>query len=1241
MQKNPTTVSQARQRVDDQLNMKKGKKQLRLEKRRVAVNPQSYNLVIGLGGTGCDALLEVKGMIDLTCREWEHHVAYIAFDTDNGTEQKQSSAQTGSITLRKGEWTLLDPNGLGQSFADNTIDRTKAQYPERFLWVDERLNPTNAASGASGIRQLGRLIGFNNYDRIRKAISNAIQNLTTTQVDGNAARQMNVFILSGISGGTGSGSFLDIAYIVRDVLSNAPGFAQTMNSIYGYLFLPDVNLNNPEGSGEAKNLRRNAYAALQELDFNLSLSELNEQYKIVYPGGASYTTGVGTTNLYDYIHLVSATSANGNTVPNAYKVSMRAIAQNILSFVANEKALTIGGNTAFAITSHYSNIDGAILAFESDHNKKARRSQRYLAIGSYSYDLPIDDIMMYITCLLFDHMNEMFNNQPTEGHFNSACNSVGVYVNQVRNAFQAKVPALQPPTVPERGDLPDYVSLARNIYDAIAHGNNAIAQQLDQAESAIKSAMYTTFDNIMSDCFRDPSRGPVFANQLIVRASVGLIDVINAQMHGLLDLPNGIHPDQCYMEHVQQVNTAKSSVDGLFGRNKKNAATYATKGRALMNEYVLLALRSRILSVLDDVAKYISGKNSTLYSFVSESLKAMKDIFEENANLLTNTHETVDARGKRFTWEPITIPTIDKFLKEKFEAVYNDPDKKLIPDFVQALWNQALIWMQDSDQYDPRQFVSDYINEKFGEMATMTIEDVVFELLAPGQTEDQACQNLIDLMMPASAPLFYPLQNSENGNTVKLISIPRQCQKIFQYVNANLAGKNIIIQQSDINNRIYAQTVQCGIALADYQEIWAAEDEYAKQRAFNGLHLVDPHGKYAPEDSVSWTSLPTLIPRYLRPKHINSQAVRDLVAKEDATKKRILDVIDPQTLQSRCSALYLDTSDNLKWQMMLTLTDTAVERKGDVLTISQNKQELARFDLKDAEAWRTNESQLNKILVEGMKQGLKQEGITETVRTVIQNLDSTENRELALDYIAEEYARAIYLVHDFERELDKFDTIRRFLDDLKVRESESKERTQRMMRFAQMKLLERIALRIKNSTTVGSLVRSNGEFRDFTEIPEGPKYLQEYYLYLYYYRCLDGEKLTAEERISAEGLERRKTFFKGLVNKVHETFDEQSEKLDPVIVSYLDKVTGMIREAEKTRDIPAIRDTREGFMTLVDKEVVEFYDYWLEALKRLEKQLRQQIQVMNRSKPGYEPETVGGASDIGDVDDWSDNPDDF
>lgn len=67
--------------IREQLDMSEGaKRQLNLRNRRVHVNSNSFSLVIGLGGTGLQALIEIKGLIHLTCEGVNKNVAFLAFD---------------------------------------------------------------------------------------------------------------------------------------------------------------------------------------------------------------------------------------------------------------------------------------------------------------------------------------------------------------------------------------------------------------------------------------------------------------------------------------------------------------------------------------------------------------------------------------------------------------------------------------------------------------------------------------------------------------------------------------------------------------------------------------------------------------------------------------------------------------------------------------------------------------------------------------------------------------------------------------------------------------------------------------------------------------------------------------------------------------------------------------------------------------------------------------------------------
>ena len=77
------------------------------------------------------------------------------------------------------------------------------------------------------------------------AFVNRVSNLITEAKKGFAGGvDVNVHIFSGLGGGTGAGTFLDVCYLVQKALDDIGegGHALTL----GYFFLPDVNLSVPQ-----------------------------------------------------------------------------------------------------------------------------------------------------------------------------------------------------------------------------------------------------------------------------------------------------------------------------------------------------------------------------------------------------------------------------------------------------------------------------------------------------------------------------------------------------------------------------------------------------------------------------------------------------------------------------------------------------------------------------------------------------------------------------------------------------------------------------------------------------------------------------------------------------------------------------------------------------------------------------------------------------------------------------------
>ena len=246
---------------------------IRMNSSKVPAQEGVYSLVIAAGGTGVDALLETKGLINMTCCEDANtknkptpNVAYRAFDTDKrSVEEVHSSARTGGVMLdaQKGEFVQMKAPDIATFLSDKFRD----SVPEYIRsWLDFGIDPIAGGDGAGGIRQCGRLLMFMNIDRVKDAIESAIR----TMVAGKPVEALNIYLMTGVGGGTGSGTFIDLAYIARQVASEILPNKVTM---YGYIFMPDVNLSKPVTEDARKYIQKNGYAALKELDYLMNMHE--------------------------------------------------------------------------------------------------------------------------------------------------------------------------------------------------------------------------------------------------------------------------------------------------------------------------------------------------------------------------------------------------------------------------------------------------------------------------------------------------------------------------------------------------------------------------------------------------------------------------------------------------------------------------------------------------------------------------------------------------------------------------------------------------------------------------------------------------------------------------------------------------------------------------------------------------------------------------------------------------------
>ncbi len=236
-------------------------------------NDQKLNghlLVIGLGGSGSRAVLNLKGML-LQEMSPEDNIEFLMFDSDiPNMEQTINDSKEGLGFNATEVISIYRPN-LENMLTDEGL-RAKA-VANLAKWMSPDL-PADVIGtvGTGGKRQVGRLMFSNAYEDVRILLFEKLNEMYRK----SASRRLDVILVSGLGGGTGSGIISDLAYNIR-----AYARSQKMNNfrLGAILMTPDVLFADNRLTGSAKNLMNaNAVATLSEISYYMGLSKRDEAY---------------------------------------------------------------------------------------------------------------------------------------------------------------------------------------------------------------------------------------------------------------------------------------------------------------------------------------------------------------------------------------------------------------------------------------------------------------------------------------------------------------------------------------------------------------------------------------------------------------------------------------------------------------------------------------------------------------------------------------------------------------------------------------------------------------------------------------------------------------------------------------------------------------------------------------------------------------------------------------------------
>ena len=219
-------------------------------------------LIIGLGGIGSGIVEEIYKKFDKSNPSDidRANVAFLCLDTDEADIAKRRKVMPAECAVK----TSSDLSDTVGGYVSRIQGRTTV-----LDWFDTRSDqmltmPLN--EGAAQIRMASRLAAISAIDEGKfRAIDNSITNLLSTDPARHAGNDIKIHIVTSLAGGTGAGSFLQVAYYVKDAMRAHGALAP---KITGYFLLADIlcdEMGTTFSKDQKENVRSNTYACVKEL----------------------------------------------------------------------------------------------------------------------------------------------------------------------------------------------------------------------------------------------------------------------------------------------------------------------------------------------------------------------------------------------------------------------------------------------------------------------------------------------------------------------------------------------------------------------------------------------------------------------------------------------------------------------------------------------------------------------------------------------------------------------------------------------------------------------------------------------------------------------------------------------------------------------------------------------------------------------------------------------------------------
>ena len=801
-------------------------------------------IAIGLGGTGVECLRmlkrEVYGRIRPDDPKAEvpsyRNIRFLAIDSDPGSMGKWE--ETGAL-----DWNteVLDISGPDSDALWGSLPVIRKR-PFMQWFSPEPPRPMSPV-GTGGVRQMGRLLLFQRCPQFIQKLTDLI---TSVRAGLSHSAELCIHIFTGMGGGTGSGIFLDVCYLVQYVLETLG--LQDKAQTCGYFFLPDVNLAKVQIPYVQEFVNRNGFAAMQELDYCMDLGANGGFWDQDYGNGVKIHTQTPPVKL---AHLISARNSDDPVSKDAYYHALYTAVERVMMYLVPPKArgFCIWQSEVFQMYNHVRMVP-----------KEHGACYNYCVLGASCAYVPYREITTYLTAKIFEGFQDLNHQQPTEADLERFLKAHALWYEKILEFLSHQVlelpvyevdkgtlyqqvqgltPDMIPPSFPQMWDATDWVQrrLTANKKALLDEGNR------DSFICRVKAGLM--------QIAADPAKGPFYAAAML--HSHGAKD-LSYWMDGFMKRSRQNLEQAVADMQVLEMNLAdalRRLQNSNFLNRKRCAEEYTWAVRSYYKQIAKIHSYTVLREVLAEFRHQLSQLHSQFFGVFEKVMEELQATFQENLRTLAQPL----AQQNSYALQLVTIQDLKQSLDSWVAAMQMDT---LIHGFVSQMLQHPEIWQaQDGDKISCG--VSDYFLSQLQEFTHRGMNDylqIKFNTVNPATISLAVHHNILQSLSQVSKPLFWEDTSKYDLDTAyaqEFCLVPEDSREVLEAAEHYREGHpETEVCPSYSSDRITFLQVRYAVPLFGYKGV----SIYRTDRHFSGAYLYEG----AAGDPRDWRNLFDIIP---------------------------------------------------------------------------------------------------------------------------------------------------------------------------------------------------------------------------------------------------------------------------------------------------------------------------------------------------------------------------------------------